>query len=149
MTKAFNKVSILKIAALIFILSLFTLTIFEACHAGHQEHCHEENCQICLLLQIIHNTRNFLSGAKQTSPESFHSYIKIIIIHSVLLLAPATLVRQKVKLVIQIVGSSPTMTRTLQSDMTQSAHVIPDTARPAHVIPVLDTGTYQSQGIKS
>lgn len=100
MTKAFNKVSILRISCLLFILSLFTLTIFEACHAGHQEHCHEENCQICLVLQIIHNTRNFLSGAKQAPAESFHSYLKIIIIHSALILAPATLVRQKVKLVI-------------------------------------------------
>ena len=100
MTKAFNKVSILKIAALIFILSLFILTIFEACHAGHQEHCHEENCQICLVLQIIHNTRNFLSGAKQTSPESFHSYFKIIIIFSGTIFAARTLVAQKIKLLI-------------------------------------------------
>ena len=95
-----NKIAILRIAALIFILSLFTLTIFEASHAGHKEHCHEENCQLCLVLQIIHNTRNFISGAKQTDAESFHSYLKIITLFSGTIFAAATLVTQKIKLLI-------------------------------------------------
>ncbi|MCR5725472.1 MAG: hypothetical protein K6G80_10345 [Treponema sp.] len=37
-------------------LSLFSLITFESIHAGHEVYCHEENCPICLVLQIIKNT---------------------------------------------------------------------------------------------
>jgi hypothetical protein len=41
------------VSAFILILSLFTALSFESLHAGHEEHCHEENCPVCLVLQII------------------------------------------------------------------------------------------------
>ena len=90
----------LQVAALITVLSLFATLTFEAVHAGHEEVCHEENCPVCLVLQIILNNNKISGTTPLTSVEfSAFSYINLFIL-SVLLLAPATLVRQKVKLVI-------------------------------------------------
>ena len=89
-----------QVAALITVLSLFATLTFEAVHAGHEEVCHEENCPVCLVLQIIHNNNKISETTPLTSVEvSAFSYINLFII-SALLLTPATLVRQKVKLVI-------------------------------------------------
>ena len=52
--KTMNKAKFLSsLSAFILILSLFTALTFEAFHAGHEEHCQEENCPVCLILQII------------------------------------------------------------------------------------------------
>ena len=89
-----------RLAALLTALSLFAVLTFESLHAGHEEHCHEENCPICLVLQIIHNTNKITNTAALTSIEfSLFNYINLFIL-SALLLAPATLVKQKIKLVI-------------------------------------------------
>lgn len=89
-----------RFAALFTALSLFTVLFFEMLHAGHEEVCHEEDCPICLVLQIIHNTKKISGTAPLASVTfSFFSYINVFIL-SALLLAPATLVKQKVKLVI-------------------------------------------------
>ena len=91
---------LLRTAALLTVLSLFATLAFEALHAGHEEHCHEEDCSICLVLQVIHNTNKITNTAALTSIEfSLFNYINLFIL-SALLLAPATLVKQKVKLVI-------------------------------------------------
>ncbi len=90
----------LRFVALLTILSLFTTLTFQTLHAGHEEHCHEENCPICLVLQIIHNNNKISEPAPLTSVEfTAFSYINLIIL-SALFFAPATLVKQKVKLVI-------------------------------------------------
>ncbi|MCR4579863.1 MAG: hypothetical protein K5681_05895 [Treponema sp.] len=86
--------------ALILLFSIFAAISFESFHAGHEEHCHEEDCAICLVLQILHNTNKLFSDAVLASVEFFHSYYISLIIVSALLLAPATLVSQKIKLVI-------------------------------------------------
>ncbi len=89
-----------RFAALLTALSLFAVIFFETLHAGHEEDCHEEDCPICLVLQIIHNTNKISHTAPQTSVEfSAFNYINLFIL-SALFLAPATLVKQKVKLVI-------------------------------------------------
>ena len=91
---------IFRVSALLAVLSLFAVLTFEVFHAGHEESCHEENCQICLVLQVIHNNNKISEPAPLASVEfSTFSYINLFII-SALLLAPATLVNQKVKLVI-------------------------------------------------
>ena len=92
--------SLLLAAALLTILSLFSVLIFESLHAGHEEHCHEKDCPVCLVLQIIHNT-NKSSGITQLASIEFSTfrYINLFIL-SALFLVPATLVKQKVKLVI-------------------------------------------------
>ncbi len=91
---------LLSSVALIAALSLFAVLAFESLHAGHEEHCHEEDCPICLVLQIIHSTNKIgKSSGLVTSEFISFSYINILIL-SALLLAPATLVKQKVKLVI-------------------------------------------------
>ena len=88
------------LTAILISFSLFTAIIFETNHLGHEEVCKEENCPICFFLQIIHNTN------KQTAPIQLISvkfsafyYINLFVI-SALLLVPATLVKQKIKLVI-------------------------------------------------
>ena len=91
---------LLCLTAILTAFSLFTVILFEANHKGHEEHCNKENCPICLVLQIINNTKKVFENGQITSAEilSFSS-INIFII-SALILAPATLVQQKVKLVI-------------------------------------------------
>jgi len=87
-----------RFAALLLLLAIFSALIFEAFHAAHEEHCHEEDCPICLVLQILHNT-NKISDTAPTMSDGFIYFCYInIIICSALLLVPATLVSQKIKL---------------------------------------------------
>ena len=91
---------LLRTVALISAISLFAAITFEAFHTGHEETCHEEDCPICLVLQIIHSTNKIgKSTATATAVHTAFFYINILIL-SALLIAPATLVKQKVKLVI-------------------------------------------------
>ena len=88
------------LTAILIFLSLFTAILFETNHKGHETNCHEENCPICFLLQIIHNTNKQTAPIQLISVEfSAFNYINLFVI-SALLLAPATLVKQKIKLVI-------------------------------------------------
>ncbi len=86
--------------ALILALSIFAALTFEAIHAGHEHHCHDEDCAICLVLQILHNTNKITGDAPFTPVESLAFFYTNIIILSALILVPATLVSQKIKLVI-------------------------------------------------
>ena len=89
-----------RLTALLATLSLFAVLTFEALHAGHEESCHKENCAICLVLQVIHNTKRFSASVPLASIDfSTINYINLFIL-SALFFAPATLVKQKVKLVI-------------------------------------------------
>jgi hypothetical protein len=89
----------IRLAALLLIFSLFAALFFEASHAGHEATCHQEECPVCLILQVIHNTKIFTGDTAMASGEFFNSYyINILIISAILL--PATLVSQKVKLII-------------------------------------------------
>lgn len=89
-----------KVIALLSALAILFLINFESIHAGHEEHCHDENCAVCMVLQIIHNTNKFSCHTNQASAVSFvFTFINILIL-SALLPVPATLVSQKVKLVI-------------------------------------------------
>ena len=91
---------LLRTVALISAISLFAALTFEAFHTGHEAACHEEDCPICLVLQIIHSTEKIDQNAVLTSVEFTNIFFINVIILSALLLAPATLVKQKVKLVI-------------------------------------------------
>ena len=86
--------------ASLLIFSLFAALTFEAFHAGHEEHCHDEDCAICLVLQIIHNTNKIGKSSDIVTGEFIFFHFFNIVIFSALLLAPTTLVKQKVKLVI-------------------------------------------------
>ncbi|MCR4954439.1 MAG: hypothetical protein K6A43_10230 [Treponema sp.] len=95
-----NSLKTLRITALIAALSLLFLISFESFHTGHQETCHNEDCPICLVLQIIQNTNKFFCDSNTTFPVNSSFFYINIFIFSVLLFVPATLVSQKVKLVI-------------------------------------------------
>ena len=91
---------LLCLTAILVVLSLFAVIVFEANHIEHETTCHEENCTVCLVLQIIENTKKLFDNTPITSVETL-SFIYIdLLVFSALLLAPATLVKQKVKLVI-------------------------------------------------
>ena len=91
---------LLRTAALLTALSLFAAITFEAFHTGHEDACHEEDCPICLVLQIIHNTKKISDITPVTSVEfSFINLLNFFIL-SVLVLSPITPVSQKVKLLI-------------------------------------------------
>ena len=91
---------LLCLAAVLTAFSLFSIILFESNHKGHEAICHEENCPICLVLQIINNTKEFFEDGHITSAEILSFFSINIIIISAMILAPATLVQQKVKLVI-------------------------------------------------
>ena len=98
-----NKTAFFKLArisALLAVFAIFSALTFEAFHKGHEGHCHEDDCPVCLVLQILHNTTK-LSSAVSPLPVNTTAFFYIdIILLSVLVLTPATLVSQKIKLVI-------------------------------------------------
>ncbi|MCR4954935.1 MAG: hypothetical protein K6A43_12780 [Treponema sp.] len=95
-----NKKSILTSLALCLIFAIFSALAFEAIHSGHEVSCQEEDCPVCLVLQIIRANKK-TSPAIYAEPEEFICFFYInVIILSAMLFVPATLVKQKVKLVI-------------------------------------------------
>ncbi|MCR4742016.1 MAG: hypothetical protein K5866_03985 [Treponema sp.] len=86
--------------ALILLIALFSALAFETIHAGHQEHCHEEGCHICLVLQILHNAKKF-SVKTPFLPLKIINFFHInILLFSAAILIRGTLVSQKIKLII-------------------------------------------------
>ena len=100
MNKQLSPARLFRAAAILTVITIFFTLTFEAFHAGHEADCHEEDCPVCLVLQIIHSTRKLPQAAVPVLAEFINYYYIRILILSALLLAPATLVRQKVKLVI-------------------------------------------------
>lgn len=94
------KNALVTLFAFILLLSFFAAVTFETLHTGHEDHCHEESCPVCLLLQIIHCT---FRSVKLISffPGTFSVVysLSIATLFSYLFLFP-TLVSQKIKLVI-------------------------------------------------
>lgn len=66
-----KSLSLIIASALIF--SLFIVLTFETLHAGHEAHCHEENCPVCLVLQIIKN-----NVKKSDSPVCLNQFLHFI-----------------------------------------------------------------------
>lgn len=89
-----------KISALIIAFSFLAAINFEAFHAGHKDTCHNDNCPVCLVLQIIHSTKKIVQRATTTSSNFTNLFYINILIISALLPVPATLVKQKIKLII-------------------------------------------------
>ena len=84
--------------ALILVFALFSTLAFETIHAGHQDHCHKENCQICLVLQILHNTKKFTVDIPSI-PLKLNNFFHInFLLISATFLIRETLVSQKIKL---------------------------------------------------
>ena len=88
------------LTAILVVFSLFAVIFFDSNHKGHEDHCHEENCPICLVLQVIHSTELIGPKIASISIGSLFTINISLVILSAFLLAPSTLVKQKVKLVI-------------------------------------------------
>lgn len=91
---------LLRTTALLTALSLFALLTFESLHDGHEEHCHEDACPVCLVLQVIHNTKIISDEAPITLVEILSFTYSNLLILSALYLMPLTLIKQKVMLLI-------------------------------------------------
>ena len=90
----------LLVIALILIIPLFSAVLFESLHAGHEGHCHEENCSVCFVLQVIHNTKKASCSENFKLIASFAFQNINLLIFSAFIIIPPTLVSQKIKLVI-------------------------------------------------
>lgn len=88
------------LTAILVVFSFFAVIFFDSNHKGHEEHCHEESCPICLVLQVIHSTELIGPKIASISIGSLFTININLVIFSAFLLAPSTLVKQKVKLVI-------------------------------------------------
>jgi hypothetical protein len=88
------------VSAFILILSLFTALSFESLHAGHEEHCHEENCPVCLVLQII-KSNSSTSGSPDCLTSITHFvFANLIISLFITYFISLTPVTRKIKLTI-------------------------------------------------
>lgn len=96
-----NKIlKVFKIFSFLFVFALLSALTFEAFHHGHEENCHEEDCAICLVLQIIKTTKSITTKVQKTSVDYIINFYSYILIFATSLLIPRTLVSQKVKLII-------------------------------------------------
>ncbi|EID85669.1 hypothetical protein MSI_04880 [Treponema sp. JC4] len=95
-----NKKGLFASLAICLIIALFSVLTFEALHSGHEAFCHEEDCPVCIVLQIIRANKKTSPAAHAEAAEFISFFYINVIILSALLFVPATLVKQKVKLVI-------------------------------------------------
>ena len=88
------------ITAPILIFSLFVVLSFESLHVGHEEHCHEENCPVCLVLQII-KSNSSTSGSPDCLTSITHFvFANLIISLFITYFISLTPVTRKIKLTI-------------------------------------------------
>ena len=84
----------------ILIFSLFVVLSFESLHAGHKGHCHEENCPVCLVLQII-KSNSSTSGSPDCLTSITHFvFANLIISLFITYFISLTPVTRKIKLTI-------------------------------------------------
>ena len=95
-----NKKSLLPCLAACVILAIFSALCFETLHTNHEEHCHEQNCPICFVLQLLHFIKTSLPHTAPTTVIFITFFYIYNIILSAHFLVPVTLVKQKIKLVI-------------------------------------------------
>ena len=86
--------------SLLLTIAIFTSLTFEAFHTGHEAACHEENCPVCLVLQLVRNTIKLAGKAKVTQVKLPLFYEEFIISLFTIYFISITLVNQKRKLTI-------------------------------------------------
>ena len=87
-----------KFLSLLLAAAVFSSLTFEALNHGHELNCHEENCPVCLLIQIIRTVIRLTMPA--ASPDSVQKIIitAFIISLSVSRMILLTPVMQKIRL---------------------------------------------------
>ncbi len=88
-------------AAVLLVFTLFSALFFEAFHADHDSaRCQEENCPICMVMQIVRTQIQFPASSaavQQNAPSAFASLLCIILSLYTISVTPIT---QKTKLTI-------------------------------------------------
>ena len=95
-----NKRCLFTSIAACLIFAIISALTFEVFHCEHEETCHEEDCPVCLVLQIIRANKKTSPVLHALKAEFINFFYINIIILSAALIVPTTLVKQKVKLVI-------------------------------------------------
>lgn len=80
---------------------LVSALFFEAFHANHDStHCHEENCPICMVMQIVRASMQFFEPFGAVQKNVVLAFASLLCIISSLYIVSVTLVTQKTKLTI-------------------------------------------------
>ena len=86
--------------SLLLTIAIFTSLTFEAFHTGHEAVCQEDNCPVCLVLQLVRNTIKLAGKARIPQVKLPLFYEEFIISLFTIYFISITLVNQKRKLTI-------------------------------------------------
>ena len=87
--------------AVLLVLALFSTLLFEVLHADHaSNHCEDENCPVCMLLQIVHSSFRFFGFSSTVSKAVLSVFALISILISSIYIFSITPITQKTKLTI-------------------------------------------------
>ncbi len=88
------------IAAFLVLVLLSTL-FFETFHAGHDSnHCEDENCPICMVLQIVRSSFRFFDFSSESIKSVSLAFALISVLISSIYILSITPITQKTKLTI-------------------------------------------------
>ena len=88
-------------AALLLVLMLFSALFFEALHADHDSiHCHDENCPVCMVMQIVRASIQFFDSFAAVQKNVVFAFAPFSCIISSLAIIAVTPITQKTKLTI-------------------------------------------------
>ena len=96
-----NLSKVRSIIAVFLVCALISTLFFEVSHADHDSvHCEEENCPVCMIMQIVHGSFRFFDFSIEISkPVSIAFTLISILITSIYILS-ITPITQKTKLTI-------------------------------------------------
>ncbi|MCR5172823.1 MAG: hypothetical protein K6B73_08155 [Treponema sp.] len=84
--------------AIVLTAAIVSSVCFEVFHAGHEENCHEENCAVCLVLQIIHSAEKLFQSFHNYEGEFSYLTVLLFIVFLEAHLVHQTIVSRKIKL---------------------------------------------------
>jgi hypothetical protein len=85
-------------AAVVLTAAIVSSLCFEVFHTGHEENCHEENCAVCLVLEIIHSAQKFSQSFHHPEREFSYFTASLFIVFMEAYLVHQTIVSRKIKL---------------------------------------------------
>lgn len=83
------------------VLVLLSTLFFETFHAGHDSnHCEDENCPICMVLQIVRSSFRFFDFSSESIKSVSLAFVLISVLISSIYILSITPITQKTKLTI-------------------------------------------------